>query len=182
MKRTLLTLLFLFLFAQVAFAQVGTTAKKPPSDPRVKAALDEIGYKYELDSNNDYKLVPIQTEQDGTTADGKPKFRSQLVYVNSNTEKYGTLEIREVLAPAFLSNGPLSAAVANRLLRENNSVKLGSWRLVVINSGANAGKYLAMYAAQISADSDAESLRLTIKSVILIADRMEKELTGEDDY
>lgn len=182
MKRTIRTLLCLLLFAQVAAAQLGTTAKKPPADPRVKAALDSIGYKYELDANNDYKLVPIQTEETGKTADGKPLFRSQLVYVNSSTEKYGTLEIREVLAPAFLSNGPLSAAVANRLLRENNSVKLGSWRLVVINSGANAGKYLAMYAAQISADSDSESLRLTIKSVILIADRMEKELTGADDY
>ena len=38
------------------------------------------------------------------------------------------------------------------------------------------------FAAQIAADSDAQSLRLTIKSVILIADRMEKELTGKDDY
>ena len=182
MKRTLLFLSCLFIFSQAASAQLGTAAKKPPADPRVKAALEQVGYKFELDSNNDYKLVPIQTEQAGTAADGKPIFRSQLVYVNSNVEKYGTLEIREVLSPAFLSNGPLSAAVANRLLRENNSVKLGSWRLIVINSGANAGKYLAMYAAQIAADSDAESLRLTIKSVILIADRMEKELTGTDDY
>ena len=72
--------------------------------------------------------------------------------------------------------------MANRLLRENNTVKLGSWRLVLVHSGKNAGKYLAMYAAQISANSDAESLRLTIKSVILIADRMEKELTNKDDY
>jgi hypothetical protein len=182
MKRVILILSCLCLFAQAAFAQVGTPARKTPADPRVKTALDGIGYKFELTDDNDYKLVPIQTEQSGTTADGKPIFRSQLVYVNSNVEKYGTLEIREVLSPAFLSNGPLSAAVANRLLRENNSVKLGSWRLVVINSGANAGKYLAMYAAQIAADSDAESLRLTIKSVILIADRMEKELTGTDDY
>ena len=182
MKRAVLTLLSLFLFAQVASAQLGNAARKPPADPRVKSALDQIGYKFEMTDDNDYKLVPIQTEQTGTTADGKLIFRSQLVYVNSNVEKYGTLEIREVLSPAFLSNGPLSAAVANRLLRENNSVKLGSWRLVVINSGQNAGKYLAMYAAQISADSDAESLRLTIKSVILIADRMEKELTGADDY
>jgi hypothetical protein len=182
MKRTILILSCLFLFAPASFAQVGAAAKKPPPDPRVKVALDQIGYKFELTDDNDYKLVPIQTEQSGTTADGKPIMRSQLVYVNSNVEKYGTLEIREVLAPAFLSNGPLSAAIANRLLRENNSVKLGSWRLVAINSGANAGKYLAMYAAQIAADSDAESLRLTIKSVILIADRMEKELTGLDDY
>ena len=182
MRRTLLTLSCLLLLAQAAPAQVGTPARKPPADPRVKAALDSIGYKFELTDQNDYKLIPIQTEQAGTKPDGSPLYRSQLVYVNSNTEKYGTLEIREVLAPAFLSNGPLSAAVANRLLRENNSVKLGSWRLVVINSGPTAGKYLAMFAAQIAADSDAESLRLTIKSVILIADRMEKELTGTDDY
>lgn len=182
MKRLIFILACFFIFAEVAKAQVGTAARKTPADPRVKAALDQIGYKFQLTEDNDYKLVPIQTEQAGTGADGKAIFRSQLVYVNSNVEKYGTLEIREVLSPAFLSNGPLSAAVANRLLRENNSVKLGSWRLVVINSGANAGKYLAMYAAQIAADSDAEALRLTIKSVILIADRMEKELTGTDDY
>ena len=182
MKRTMILLTCLLCLSQVANAQLGAAAKKTPADPRVKTALDSIGYKFELTQDNDYKLLPIQTEQSGTTPDGKPAFRSQLVYVNSNVEKYGTLEIREVLAPAFLSNGPLSAAVANRLLRENNSVKLGSWRLVVINTGANAGKYLAMYAAQIAADSDAESLRLTIKSVILIADRMERELTGTDDY
>jgi hypothetical protein len=157
---------------QAASAQLGNAARKPPADARVRSALNEIGYKFEMTGDNDFKLVPIKTEGE----------RSQLVYVNSNTEKYGTLEIREVLAPAFLSNGPLSAAVANRLLRENNEVKLGSWRLVVINSGDNAGKYLAMYAAQVAADSDAESLRLAIKSVILIADRMEKELTGKDDY
>ena len=36
-----------------------------------------------------------------------------------------------------------------------------------------------MFAAQIAADSDTEALRLAIKSVMLIADRMEKELTGK---
>ena len=168
--------------AQLAAAQAHGDNSAPAADPRVKAALDRIGYKYELNDQNDYKLTPIQTEQTGTAADGKPIWRTQLVYVNSNTERYGSLEIREVLAPAFLSSGPLSATIANRLLRENNTVKLGSWRLVQINSGPNTGKYLAMFAAQINADSDPESLRLTIKSVILIADRMEKELTNADDY
>jgi hypothetical protein len=179
----ILLVVFLLFIAQVAAAQThGDNSASPTADPRVKAALDRIGYKYELNKENDYKLTPIQTEQTGTSADGKPIWRSQLVYVNSNTERYGALEIREVLAPAFLSSGPLSATVANRLLRENNIVKLGSWRLVPITTGPNAGSYLAMFAAQISADSDAESLRLAIKSVILIADRMEKELTNADDY
>jgi hypothetical protein len=178
-----ISLFVCFLFAaQIAVGQTHGENSTPAADPRVKAALDRIGYKYELSKENDYKLTPIQTEQIGTAADGKPIWRTQLVYVNSNTERYGSLEIREVLAPAFLSTGPLSATVANRLLRENNTVKLGSWRLVQINSGPNAGSYLAMFAAQINADSDAESLRLTIKSVILIADRMEKELTNADNY
>src|SRR5262245_6576305 len=167
--RIILVVCLLFS-AQLAAAQTHSDNSRPAADPRVKAALDRIGYKYELNSENDYKLTPIQTEQTGTAADGKPIWRTQLVYVNSNTEKYGSLEIREVLAPAFLSSGPLSATVANRLLSENNTVKLGSWRLVKINSGPNAGSNLVMFAAQINADSDAESLRLTIKSVILIAD------------
>jgi len=179
--RIVLVLCFLFI-APLAAAQTHSENSAPTADPRVKTALDRIGYKYELNKDNDYKLTPIQTEQNGTSADGKPIWRTQLVYVNSNTERYGSLEIREILAPAFLSTGPLSATVANRLLRENNTVKLGSWRLVPINSGPNAGNYLVMFAAQINADSDAESLRLTIKSVVLIADRMEKELTNADDY
>jgi hypothetical protein len=182
MKRTMLALVCLLLLAHTASAQGGSPTAKPPADPRVKAALEKIGYKYELSAANDYKLVPIQTEQSGAKADGTPNFRTQLVYVNSNTERYGTLEIREVLAPVFISNGPLSSDVANRLLRENNQVKLGSWRVVPISSGPNAGKSLIMFAAQINADIDPESLRLTIKSVILIADRMEKELTGTDDF
>ena len=182
MKLSFLLLICLLSLARVTVAQTHAADDKPPADPRVKAALDRIGYKYELDKNNDYKLVPIQTEQTGTTSDGKPIWRTQLVYVNSNTDRYGSLEIREVLAPAFLSNGAISAELANRLLRENNQVKLGAWRLVPINSGPNAGKFLAMYAAQINADADAESLRFTIKSVILIADRMEKEITSADDY
>jgi len=179
MKRAVLTLFCLLLFAHAIAAQIGNTARKAPADPRVRVALDEIGYKYDLTENNNYRLNPIQTEQAGTKPDKTPIYRSQLVYVNSTTEKYGTLEIREVWSPAFYSAGPLSAALANRLLRENNSVKFGAWRVEVQE---DSGKYLAMFAVQIAADGDAESLRLAIKSVILIADRMEKELTGADDY
>ncbi len=153
--------------AHPVLAQAGGNRKT--GDPRVKALLDQIGYKYELTTSGDFKLIPIKTE------DG----RSQLVYVNSNTQQYSTLEIREVMSPAYLSTGPLSAAVANRLLRENSEVKFGAWRVELHNNGQ---KYLALFAVQISASTDAETLRLAIKSVLLVADRMEKELTGTDDY
>ena len=163
----ILALACVLCFAESALAQPGVARKA--GDPRVKVLLDQIGYKYELTASGDFKLIPIKTE------DG----RSQLVYVNSNTQQYSSLEIREVLSPAYLSTGPLSAAVANRLLRENGEVKFGAWRVEIHNNGQ---KYLALFAVQIAANSDAETLRLAIKSVLLVADRMEKELTGTDDY
>jgi hypothetical protein len=178
MKRTILILFVLCLCAPLASAQIGSAPRKTPPDPRVKAALEEIGYKYELTQNNDYKLT-IENDQIEEVVNGKTTYRSQLAYINSKTEKYSSLEIREVWSPAFYSAGPLSAAIANRLLRENNSVKFGAWR---VEAQESSGKYLTMFAVQIAADSDAESLRLAIKSVILVADRMEKELTGKDDY
>jgi hypothetical protein len=182
MIKLILTLCCLVFIAPPSLAQVGKAETNAAADPRVKTQLDQIGYKYQITAEGDYKLVPIQTEAEGTNADGTPKLRSQLVYVNSNTEKYGSLEIREVLAPAMLVAPPLSVSTANRLLLDNNKVKFGAWRLVSISTGANSGKVLVMFAAQIDANADAESLRLTIKSVILIADRMEKELTHADDY
>lgn len=167
MKRMLLSLGCVLFFAALAQAQ-GVGVRKA-SDPRVKALLDQIGYKYEINADGDYKLIPVATENG----------RSQLAYVISKTQQYSTLEIREVMSPAFLSTGPLSAAVANRLLRENSEVKFGAWRVELHNNGQ---KYLALFAVQINANSDAETLRLAIKSVLLVADRMEKELTGTDDY
>jgi hypothetical protein len=150
-------------------AQAQSVGARKVGDARVKALLDQIGYKYEINADGDYKLIPVATENG----------RSQLAYVISKTQQYSTLEIREVMSPAFLSTGPLSAAVANRLLRENSEVKFGAWRVEPHNNGQ---KYLALFAVQISANADAETLRLAIKSVLLVADRMEKELTGTDDY
>src|SRR2546426_3941792 len=112
MKQKLLVLASLLLFTPVVSAQVGNPAKKPAADPRVKAALDEIGYKFEMNADNDYKLLPIETEQAGTSADGKPIWRSQLVCVDSNNGKLRSVEIRGVVAPASLCYSPLPAGGA----------------------------------------------------------------------
>lgn len=168
MKRAIFILACVLIMSGAAFGQAAG-ARRGGGDPRVKGLLEQIGYKYELTADGDFKLSPVKTE------DG----RSQLVYVYSNTQQYGTLEIREVMSPAYLSNWPLSAAVSNRLLRENGEVKFGAWRVDLQPGGQ---KHLALFAVQIAANADAETLRLAIKSVLLVADRMEKELTGADDY
>jgi len=54
--------------------------------------------------------------------------------------------------------------------------------VIPITQGSNSGKQLVMFAAQVAGSSDAEALRMTIRSVLLVADRMEKEVTGRDDY
>ena len=105
MKRAVFVLAVLFTLAHTAAAQIGGAPKKAPADPRVRAALEQLGYKYELTEENEYRLFPIETEPAGTDANGKPTYRSQLVYINSATEPYGTLEIREVWSPAFLLHG-----------------------------------------------------------------------------
>jgi hypothetical protein len=170
MKGALLILACVLCLAAQGLAQsTAAGGARKTGDARVKALLDQIGYKYELTVDGDFKLIPIATDSG----------RSQLAYVVSKTHQYGTLEIREVMSPAYSSTGPLSATIANRLLRENGEVKLGAWR---IEPHANGQKSLALFAVQVAATSDAETLRLAIKSVILVADRMEKELTGTDDY
>ncbi len=107
------------------------------------------------------------------TSDG----RTQVAWVISKTNTYGSMEIREIISPAFKTGGTLSTAMALRLLQENNKFKIGAWRLV--GEGANQAVY---YAIQISADVDAQSLSAAITSATLIADALEKEIVGTDDY
>jgi len=148
----------------VARAQIGEGVT---FDARVKAALDELGLKYEIDKDGDFKLV-FEFEEDG---------RSQLGYINSKTEHFEQFEIREIWSPAYQSAEPFSARVANRLLEDSFSKKLGGWQ-TMLNNGQN----VAVFAAKVSADSDPTSLYAAIRLVYATADEMEKELLGTDDY
>ena len=177
MKRALLALIGLLFLAQIASAQHSTPPSKsgpapaPSSsslagDPRVRSRLIELGLTPNTDSDGDFKLI-LKTE--GT--------RTQLAFAISKTNSYGSVEIREVWSPAFKTGGSLSAAMANRLLIENNKYKLGFWRLV-----GTGDSQVVIYAVQISADADAKSLEAALKTVTLIADDMEKEQLGTDDF
>lgn len=174
MKKPLLFLCLFLLIFVLGTSQSGQAAHKSKDkfDNRVRLALDELGLAYEITGQYDFKLKPVATLGN----------RTQLIYIHSQTQHYGRLEIREVIAPSYLSQAALSATMANRLLRENGEVKWGAWRAVAIDEGVNAGKYLILYAIQISADSDAESLRLAIKNAARTADELENEMTGRDDY
>ncbi|MEO0085319.1 MAG: hypothetical protein ABIK37_01670 [candidate division WOR-3 bacterium] len=147
-----------------ASAQLGSAKT---GDPRVRKALNEAGLEFTVDDDGDFKL--IRTLDDG---------RTQLVYINSGTETFKNLEIREVWAPAHKTVGQFPAKVANDLLLDSFRKKIGAWQTMHKESDDS---YLAVFAAKIDADADAASLSACVKAVAESADEMEEKLTGDKD-
>ena len=151
----------LLLTGQV-HAQIGA---KKAHDKRIEKLLDAAELKYTIDSDGDFKA--------GYRLDNG---RTHFVFINSNTEKYGDLEIREVWSVGLISDGQLTPAIMRNLLKKNSTMKLGSWKIVNMGS-----KECAAFYAQIAADSDKGTLLRALQLVTQAADEMEKELTGKDD-
>lgn len=134
------------------------------ADPAIGRQLTGLGYTYEVDRDGDYQMV---FDMD----DG----RTQLVYVRSAIENYGSLSLREIWSPGFqIKNGDFPAAVANRLLVESNKAIAGSW----VRQGETA-----MYVVKIDANASADQLSDAIDAAIKTADKLEQELTlGADEF
>ena len=153
-------------FAQAPAAQEPAAAKaeKAP-DARVEANLKTAGLAYTLDGG-DFRL-------NFDLPDG----RSQLVWVASSTATLDQLEIRDVWSVAYRAKGALSYEMSLRLLMENARMILGAWQ---VNQGAD--EYLVVFSAPVLATADAAMLQEVIEVVTLSADRIEKELTGKDEF
>jgi len=138
--------------------------EKTVPDTRIKAQLAELGYKYELDGDNDFKMV-FEVGDEG---------RSQIVYVLSAVENYGAHTVREVWSPAYESpTEDFPGPVANRLLEASNIAKLGAW----VKQGRNA-----TFVIKIPSEASKEELDDAIDAAVKLADEMENELSpGKDD-
>ena len=139
-------------------------AEAPAADAGIKAQLAALDYQYELDDDNDFKLV-FEVGEEG---------RSQIVYILSAVESYGEHKVREIWSPAYASPGDdFAAPIANRLLEASNSAKLGGW----VKQGRNA-----VFVVKIPADASKEALDDAISAASGLADAMEAELSpGKDD-
>jgi hypothetical protein len=134
-----------------------------PPDPSVKALLDAEGLSYEVDKDGDYQVIfDVGNE------------RSQLVWIRSAVERYGSLRVREIWSAGFKHAGkPLSAAQANRLLEHAHSLILGGW---------TRQKEFAMFVVKVPADATQQQLRDGAEAAANGADQIEKEFTpGKDD-
>jgi len=155
--------LLLLLALPIALA-AAPTARAGDSDPAVKAALDSQKVKYEVDDDGDFK---IEFDLGGG--------RSQIVWIRSKTETYGSLKVREIWSPGYKSeSNDFPALIANTLLDKNHEVKLGAWE---------AQDTMAMFVVKVAADANADQLVDAIEAAVNSADEVEKEITGaKDEY
>ena len=135
-------------------------------DSRVARLLQDAALSYRIDEDGDFRLTY-------DLGDG----RSQLVWVASRTSKLQTVEVRDVWSVAYRSVGQVSPDVANQLLLDNAAQTLGAWQ--VQRSG---DEYLVVFSAQIPADTSAATLLETLDAVIRVADGLERQLTGGDQF
>ncbi len=163
-KITLIAICGLFATGLTAFAQVG--AKRIEADERVARVLKEAELKYTVDSEGDYKLYTQVKEK-----------RLQAVWLISETQKLGSIQVRQIWSIGYVSDEPFPAQLANRFLQENAKIKLGAWQIRHMG-----GKYVAVVAAQVGADADKFTLLTCMSAIATTADDMEIELTGKDTY
>ena len=144
-------------------ACMAMTAHAGEPDKAIGRLLDSLEYPYDIDEDGDYRLLFDLDEG-----------RTQLVFVRSSVETYGSHHVREIWSPGYKAPGPqFPALVANRLLEQSNEAKLGSW----VKQGDTA-----MFVVKIDADASAKVLDDAIDAAIRSADAMELELTAQDEY
>ena len=138
----------------------GTMLADAP-DMRVKNRLDAREFKYEITKAGNFKAI-IECDNE----------RTQLVYINSATERLGNMEIREVWSLGY--KGTLTNSIMRRMLRSGEEFKLGAW-------GCNEDEDRAYFTAKIPANLPAADLVKVIFAVGKAADKLEAESLGNDD-
>lgn len=161
--------LLTFGFVQSIFAQdaelVVEEEVKPVADVRISAALDRQEVKYEIDEDGDFRII-FPTDDDGD--------RTQLVFVNSNVEKYGDkLEIREIWSLGYKNDGSVPPALVKKAAKMSRDYIVGAWEVIGDNR-------LALV-AKVPANLDDDALVGTIGSIGKKADAFEKDTQGTDD-
>lgn len=155
------------LAACLAGCAVPSLALAAPPDAALGQRLQALGYDAQADANGDYQVL--------FGLRGAGAERSQLAYVRSPVERFGSYRIREIWSPAYRADGDvLSAAVANRLLEDAQSSILGGW----VRQGGTA-----VYVVKVAADAGDVALREALEAAARTADAMDAELNdGKDAF
>lgn len=155
-------------FSLHVFAQYGSE-KSDKFDKRVKNALDELDYKYEITDKGNFKLV---LKIDDT--------RTQLVVIRSSTYDYDNIEVREIYAPAAKGKdkSSFSQKVLFGFLQDNAVFKMGGWQM----DGSDDEGYLLNFGLRADAETSSKILKKLLTLAATQADKMEKIISGDDKY
>jgi hypothetical protein len=149
-----------------SLAQIGKSSAAH-ADPRVAQQLKAAGFLYLVDEDGDYR-VTVQFADNG---------RTQVIFINSSTEFYEGMEIREVWSIAARLEGDLPAKLARELLERNSRLKFGAW---AVEKGGSST--FVTFRIHLSADTEGKTLGSVIEAVGSVADELEKELTDSDNF
>lgn len=163
-SRVLLVICAITLATEPLFAQLGNPEETPKSDPRVRAALNEASLKFTIDSDGDYRLRVSWNDEN----------RSQTVFINSNTETYGNMEVREIWTYGATSDEGFSRSKLEELLKDNGRKKIGAWRL-------SQDGHKAIFKVVVSARANADTIHSVFRFVASVADELEKDWMGNDE-
>jgi hypothetical protein len=161
-------LAILMTIALIGIKPIASTEPKINSagDARIRMALEELNLEYEVSQQGNF-----------TVAMRLPNGRKQFAWIISDTEADGNSETRKIVSPVYLSNQPLSPEIDNQLRKDNSTKKLGAWQRLTQNE-----QTLAVFAAKIPAEQDAQSLKDSLAFVMGSADEKEQQLTGKDEF
>lgn len=150
-----------------------TSAKADPfakkADGRVRRALESAGLPFWVDNDEDFVLL-FETQTHGSG-------RSQTVYIDSNTEWYGGIELRNVWSVGFVAD-EVSENDLRKLLELNNQYRMGAWAMTKDCDG----KWRVFFCVKVSGDCRAGDLRSVADYVAEAADQMERATSKGDIY
>ncbi len=167
MKKILISLLLFIVVASFSQAEEGRDASGT-----INKMLKELGYKVQMTQSGNFML-----DFDLRDSNNQPTGRSHRVIINKTTQKWGALEVINIMATVMKSKTEFDSVKASQLLIENSVEKFGRWEIIKSDAG-----YRLMYVVKLSVRDPTSAMKKAILNVFGRADAMEKLWTGKDDF
>ncbi len=156
-----------FLMVLLVFVSVFASAQTA-GDPRVKKSLDTLGLKYTVSDSSNYLVTfTMDSNED----------RSHMVRIVSKTITYNGYEIREIWATAAILEDYPDDEILYRLMEENSKETLGAWAMEASSDGVSI-----YYTVKVPISIKNDELREFMYFVAEMADKIEEELLGSDEF
>jgi hypothetical protein len=141
-------------------------------DIRLKKQLDSTDINYSITKSNNFKIT-IQTED-------SIEERTQIVIINSQTEKVANFEIREIGSIGLkLKKSSYKHELLYQVLNRNRQRKIGAWEIAEYSSEPDY--FYLRHVIKISVNISPSDLIGLVHTVAFENDRIEKELGGGSD-